>query len=338
MINIDKKNIQKKEFVTVEFLYKIVKNKFKLTLLTDDSGFGKKIFESHLHRPGLALAGFVGLFSYSRVQIFGNTEMKYLTQLNNPHRNSSLQKIFQFDIPCIVLTDDNKPFPEMIEIANEKHIPIFGTSYSTTKISYLMSDFLDDQFASKASIHGSYVDVYGIGMLFIGKSGIGKSEVSLDLVERGHRLVADDVVIITKKGEGILIGSGTELVKHYMEVRGIGLIDIKSIFGVRAIRLQKRLEVIVELELWDENVEYTRTGLENQFVNILDVDIPYVKLPIIPGKNITVISEVIALNYLLKHYGYEPSKVFQKRLAAQIAKNANPEESPYIDYFEHDFE
>jgi HPr kinase/phosphorylase len=201
-----------------------------------------------------------------------------------------------------------------------------------------MSDFLDDQFASRVSIHGSFVDVYGIGILFIGKSGIGKSEVALDLVERGHRLVADDVVIVTKKGEGILIGAGTELVKHYMEVRGIGLIDVKSIFGVRAIRFQKRLEVIVELEIWDENFEYTRTGLDNNSVNILDVDIPYVKLPIIPGKNITVISEVIALNYLLKHYGYEPAKIFQKRLEAKIAQNANIEDSRFIDYFEHDFE
>jgi HPr kinase/phosphorylase len=338
MINIDKKNIIKKEFVTVEFLYKIVKNNFKLTLFTNESGFDRKIFESHLHRPGLALAGFVGLFSYSRVQIFGNTEMKYLNQLAEPERINALKRIFQFEIPCIILTDDNQPFPEMTDLANEKHIPMFGSQYSTTKISFLVTDFLDDQFALKVSIHGSFVDVYGIGMLFIGKSGIGKSEVALDLVERGHRLVADDVVIITKKGEGILIGAGTELVKHYMEVRGIGLVDVKSIFGVRAIRFQKRLEVVVELEIWDENVEYTRTGLDNLFINILDVEIPLIKLPIIPGKNITVISEVIALNYLLKHYGYEPAKIFKRRLEEKIASKKNSEDSRFIDYFEHDFE
>ena len=190
--------------------------------------------------------------------------MKYLNQLNNPHRISSIQRIFQFNIPCILLTDDNQPFNEMIELANEYHIPMFGSPFSTTKLSYLVSDFLDDQFAPRISIHGSFVDVYGIGMLFVGKSGIGKSEVALDFVERGHRLVADDVIIVTKKGEGILMGSGTELVKHFMEVRGIGIIDVKSIFGVRAIRFQKRLEIIVELEIWDDNIHYTRTGLEKK--------------------------------------------------------------------------
>src|SRR5690606_10128456 len=141
--------------------------------------------------------------------------------------------------------------------------------------------------------------VYGVGVLFIGKSGIGKSEVALDLVERGHRLVADDIIILTKKGEGILMGSGTNLVKHFLEIRGLGIIDVKQMFGVRAIRFQKRLEIIVELEVWNDQSDYTRTGLDAATINISDVEIPYVKLPIVPGKNITVISEVISLNYLL---------------------------------------
>ncbi|MCX6150206.1 MAG: HPr(Ser) kinase/phosphatase [Ignavibacteriales bacterium] len=338
MIKIQNKHIVKKEHVTVDFLYKIVKDKFQLSLFTNTSGFDRKIYENHLHRPGLALAGFVELFSYTRVQIFGNTEMKYLNQLDEPARIETLKRIFQFDIPCIILTDGNNPFAEMIDLANDNNIPMFGTKYSTTKISFLISDFLDDQFASRVSIHGSFVDVYGIGILFIGKSGIGKSEVALDLVERGHRLVADDVIIVTKKGEGILIGSGTELVKHFMEVRGIGIIDVKSIFGVRSIRFQKRLEIIVELELWDDKQEYTRTGLEDKTANILDEEIPYIRLPIIPGKNITVIAEVIALNYLLKHYGYEPAKVLQKRLEEKIANKVKLEDRRFIDYFEHDFE
>jgi HPr kinase/phosphorylase len=237
----------------------------------------------------------------------------------------------------LVITDSNKPTDEMIELANKYKIPVFGSKYSTTKLSYLISDFLDDQFAPRLSIHGSFVDVYGVGMLFVGKSGIGKSEVALDLVERGHRLVADDVVILTKKGEGILIGAGTELVKHFMELRGIGIIDIRSMFGVRAIRYQKRLEVIIELEVWNSNSEYTRTGLDDSFMSLLDVEIPHVKLPIIPGKNITVISEIIALNYLLKHYGYDAAKVLQNRITRKIQQKSG-EMDRAIDYFEHDFE
>ena len=174
-------------------------------------------------------------------------------------------------------------------------------------------------------------------MLFIGKSGIGKSEVALDMVERGHRLVCDDVIILTKKGEGILMGTGTNVAKHFMEIRGLGIIDVERMFGIRAIRYQKRLEIIVELEIWDEKGEYTRTGLSEKTVAISGVDILYIKLPIIPGKNLTVISEVIALNYLLKHYGHDPAKILQDRLNLKI-KEKNKSGQRGIEYFEHDFE
>ena len=337
MIKIDQKAISRKEFITVEFLFRNSKDKFKLRLLSDESGFSKKIFEQNLHRPGLALAGFVDLFSYSRVQVFGNTEMRYLRQLSDDKKMESLERIFKFNIPCIILTDNNVAFPQLIEISNKYHLPLFSSPFSTTKFVFLVSDFLDDQFAPRISIHGSFVDVYGAGLLFVGKSGIGKSEVTLDLVERGHRLVADDIIILTKKGEGILMGSGTNLAKHFMEIRGLGIIDVERMFGIRAIRYQKRLEIIVELEVWDDKAEYTRTGLEEDFVSILDVEIPYVKLPILPRKNITVISEVISLNYLLKHYGYDASKIFQDRLTDKL-KGKKLDDLRGVDYFEHDFE
>jgi HPr kinase/phosphorylase len=337
MIKIDQKSISRREFITVEFFYKNSKDLFQLKLYSDESGFGRKIVEQNLHRPGLALAGFVDLFSFSRVQVFGNTEMRYLTQLHYEERKKSIDRIFQFNIPCIILTDSNKPFPELVELSNKHNIPVFGTPFTTTKLVYLVSDFLDDQFAERISIHGSFVDVYGTGMLFIGKSGIGKSEVALDLVERGHRLVADDLIILTKKGEGILMGSGTNVAKHFMEIRGLGIIDVERVFGIRAIRYQKRLEIVVELEIWDDKTEYTRTGLDEEVVSISGVDIPYIKLPILPGKNITVISEVIGLNYLLKHYGYKAAETFQDRLSKKIyEKNSNDLRG--VDYFEHDFE
>ncbi|MBA4250262.1 MAG: HPr kinase/phosphorylase [Chlorobiaceae bacterium] len=334
---IDEKSISKKEFITVRFFYEKVRNNFNLKLLSDESGLEKKITDRNIHRPGLALAGFVELFTFARVQVFGNTEITYLKNLSEEERVKSLTKIFRFDIPCIILSNNIDPFPEMLALSNQYNIPIFNTHLATTKLIYFISDFLEDQFALRAAVHASFVDVYGVGVLFVGRSGIGKSEVALDLIERGHRLVADDVIIITKKGPGILIGTGTELVKHFMEIRGLGLIDIAKMFGIRAIRFQKRLEVIVELENWDKDSDYTRTGLDERNTTILDVEIPHVKLPIIPGKNITVISEVIALHYLLKHYGYDAAKVFQRRLEASISNKSNNMERG-VDYFEHDFE
>jgi HPr kinase/phosphorylase len=336
-MKIDEKNISKKESITVEFFYNRTKNKFKLKLLNEQVGLTREIKDQNLHRPGLPLAGFLDLFSYSRIQVFGNTENRYLSNLNVEDRKNALETIFKYSIPCVVVTEDNKPSEEMINLANKYSIPIFGSSYSTTKLIYLIGDFLDDQFAPRLSIHGSFVDVYGVGMLFFGKSGIGKSEVALDLVERGHRLVADDVVILTKKGEGIIMGSGTDLVKHFMEIRGVGIIDVRSMFGVRAIRFQKRLEVLIELEVWDEQGEYTRTGLDDTNLMLMDIELPHIKLPIIPGKNITVISEVIALNYLLKLYGYDAAKTLQQRITDKINFKSN-EINRSIDYFGQDFE
>lgn len=336
-MKIDEKNITKKESITVEFFYNNVKDKFDIKRINEKVSLDKLIYEQNLHRPGLPLAGFLELFSSSRIQLFGNTEMKYLTNLSSDEKKKACERIFRFNIPCVIITNGNLPPEEMIEMADKYSIPIFSSKYETTKIAYLVSDFLEDQFAPRLSLHGSFVDVYGVGMLFVGKSGIGKSEVALDLVERGHRLVADDVIIFTKKGEGILIGSGTDLVKHFMEVRGIGIIDIQSMFGVRAIRFQKRLEIIIELEIWDENFEYTRTGLDDKFINVMGIEIPYVKLPILPGKNITVISEIISLNYLLKHYGYDAAKVLQQKLIDKIRQKQSSI-NRVIDYFEHDFE
>ena len=331
------KSISKKEFITVDFFYNSAKKLGKLSLLSENPDLEKKITDQNLHRPGLALAGFVDLFSFSRVQIFGNTEVRYLNKLSSDQQEKSLRTLFQFNVPCIILTGKNKPIPVLLELAKEKRVPIFYSPYNTTKLIYLLGDFLDDQFSQRITIHGSFVDVYGVGICFVGKSGVGKSEVALDLIERGHRLVADDVIILTKKGEGILIGSGTEIVKHNMEIRGLGIIDVERVFGIRAIRYQKRLEILVELEVWDDKENYTRTGLDEKTITISEIDLPYIKLPILPGKNITVISEVIALNYLLKHYGYDAAEIFKKRLSDRISdKNSNT--GRVTDYFEHDFE
>ncbi len=326
----------KKKAITVGFLFEKNKERLKLNALNGEVGFDREIHDKSIHRPGLALAGYVELFTYDRVQVFGNTEIRYLSHLTLPERVRSFQTVFQFDLPCIIVTNENKLDDELIAIASEHKVSVLQTPYETTKFVYFLSDFLDDQFAPQTSVHGTFIDVYGIGVLLTGRSGIGKSEIALDLIERGHRLVADDVVLITRKGEGILLGAGSEVAKHFMEIRGLGLIDVRAVFGIRSIRFQKRVELVVELQEWKPNIEYTRTGLDHETVSILDVDLPHIKLPIFPGKNITVIVEVIALDYLLKHYGYDAAKEFSKRLETTISEKTRGKR--VIDYFEHDFE
>ncbi|MBI5475526.1 MAG: HPr kinase/phosphorylase [Ignavibacteriales bacterium] len=327
-----------KDEITVGFLFRSNKERLKLESLTDEIGFDRIIKDKNIHRPGLALAGYVQLFRFDRVQICGNTEMRYLDHMEPKQRESALRTLFKFKVPCLLVTNSNKVDEQFLEVAREHGVAIFRTPVETTKLVYFLSDFLDDQFAPQTSVHGSFVDVYGIGLLLIGRSGIGKSEIALDLVERGHRLVADDIVMITRKGEGILMGAGTDLVKHFMEIRGLGLIDVRSMFGIRAIRFQKRVEVVVELMDWDPNAEYTRTGLDEEGVTLLDVQVLGVKLPIFPGKNVTVICEVIALNYLLKHYGYDAAKEFAKRLEVVISEKSKQIGERGVNYFEHDFE
>jgi HPr kinase/phosphorylase len=340
------KNVQevKKESITVDFFYNAAKDRFKLTKLTDgDKGLDGIIRDPHIHRPGLALAGYTGLFTFNRVQILGNTEMRYLKQLSPEQRTKVLKKLFSFEIPCICITFNNKPTEEFMELANKNNIPVFITPLETTKFAYFINDFLDDQFSPQIALHGSFVDVYGVGLLFYGRSGIGKSEIALDLVERGHRLVADDVVMISRKGDGILMGTGTELVKHFMEIRGLGIIDVRSVFGIRAIRFQKRVELLVHLEEWDPKKEYTRTGLDSENIDMLGVDLPFIRLPIFPGKNITVISEIIALNYLCKHYGYDAAKALSDKLEHAINNKSKGRDGKQgyersVEYLEHDFE
>jgi HPr kinase/phosphorylase len=327
----------RKHSITVGFLYETIKTRLKLEPLTN-VGFDNIIRDKSIHRPGLALAGYVALFTYDRVQVFGNTEVRYLKSMPLDERIKAFNTLFKFAIPCILVTNGNPVDKELIQLAADHNVPMFRTPLESTKAVYFLSDFLDDQFSPQTAIHGSFVDVYGLGLLFIGRSGIGKSEIALDLIERGHRLVSDDVVNVTRKGEGILIGAGTELVKHFMEIRGLGLIDVQSIFGIRAIRFQKRVEVVVELMEWKAAEDFTRTGLDLSTISILDVEIPHIKLPIFPGKNITVIAEVIALDYLLKHYGYDAAKEFSKRLETVIAQKNKGTAKRAIDYFEHDFE
>lgn len=304
--------------ISVRQLYEDNQDRLNLNLETGDFGLNRRIIEKDIHRPGLALAGFVDLFASHRVQVLGNTEILFLNKLDDNARIDALERFFKFEIPCIIITNSNPVPKEMVKLAGVNEVPIFRTPLSTTDLTHLLIDYLDDQFAPCTTIHGSLVDVYGTGMLFTGRSGIGKSEIALDLVERGHRLVSDDIVQITRKAEGVVIGSGTEMLKHYMEIRGVGIIDIRRMFGIRAIRLQKRIEMEIELAEWDGEEDYERLGLEEQKKEILGVSVQYVRLPIFPGRCIAVIAESLALNLHLKVYGFHPAREFNDLLTRSI--------------------
>lgn len=317
--------------LTVEKLFEDNQNRLKLKILNDKSSFQKKIKEKEVHRPGLALSGFVDVFTFKRVQVIGNTELAYLETLTPTKREASLRKVFEFDIPCIFITHNNQPLEELISIANENEISVFQSGFSTTHVIQILSSYLEKEFAPTKTIHGSLIDVHGVGVLITGRSGIGKSEVALDLVERGHRLVADDVIHLKRQTEGILIGTCSEALLHHMEIRGIGIIDVCSLFGVHAVRFQKRVEIEMHLEDWEEGKDYDRTGLEEHFVKYLDVAIPIVNLPIFPGKNITVLAEVIALNHLLKVYGQYTAREFNENLKEKIKTSETLKEYLFYD-------
>lgn len=329
-----------KRTLNVGILFSENQKKIKLQLLNSEAGFNRIISTYLLHRPGLALTGFLDVFTYERIQILGNTEIQYLSSLSKDRRKKVLEKVLSYDIPCIFITDNNKAPEELLPIADQRNICVFRTKYPTTDFFHLLGDYLNNAFAPRMTIHGTLVDVYGIGLLFTGRSAIGKSEIALDLVERGHRLVADDVVIITKKAEEILMGEGRELVEHHLEIRGLGLIDMRSTFGIRAVRVHKRIEVEVRLVDFDPNSDYERTGLDNQETTILGVKLPLIVLPINPGKNITVIAETIALNQLLKIYGHHTAEEFNKKLIQRMREKEKKhlQELKMRDFLDKDFE
>jgi HPr kinase/phosphorylase len=236
-------------------------------------------------------------------------------------------------LPCVVVTKGQEAPEELVTLAAAKGIAVIRTRLKTAEFYRRLKPFLDDAFAPATTVHGSLADVFGVGLLFRGRSGIGKSECVLDLVERGHRLVADDVVRVTKRGNDVLIGRGHEVSRHYMEIRGVGLIDIHALFGVRSVRQQKRIEVVVQLEDWDTGREYDRTGLDLQETDLLDVKLPLVTVPLNPGKNLTVICEVVAMNHLLRYSGVDSAHAFNDRLIRRMR-----EKRPVQEYLEEDYE
>lgn len=307
----------------------------QLEALTGDLGLDRPLNDPEVASPGLALAGFVGRFAPERLHVLGETEITYLRGLAPEDRRRVLATFFDFDLPLVFVTKGLEVPPELVELARARGTAVFRSALKTADFYRKVKPIIEDAFAPRTTLHGSLADVYGVGLLFQGRSGIGKSECVLDLVERGHRLVADDAVQVTRRGDGVLIGRGHELAGHHMEIRGIGLVDIPALFGIRSVRQQKRIEVVVVLADWESAQEVERTGLGRETIDILGVEIPKVMVPLNPGKNITVIAEVVAMMHLLRYAGVDVAAAFNERL---IRKMREKSERKVREYLQDDYE
>ena len=284
-------------------------------------GLDREINVPVLDRPGLALSGFFEKFAHKRIQVFGRGENAYLEKLEREGKRENLERMFEYPFPCSVFTHAFSPIPSFRELSKKNHCPILQTDLPTSEFSLRIIRVLNDIFAPHTTIHGVFVEVYGIGVLITGASGVGKSESALALIERGHRLVADDVVEIRCVGGNFLWGKGASAItSHHMEIRGLGIINITHLFGVGAIRDEKRVEIVVELEEWDPTKTYDRITAGEKTMEILGVKIPHLLVPIKPGRNIPIIIETAAMNERLKRMGYNPAADFNKSVRTWLEK------------------
>ena len=285
---------------------------------------------SDINRPGMALAGYTAVFLKERIQIVGNTELSYLATMTPEQQHEAVHRLFSLHPPCVIVTK-GLSLPALWKTeAEEFGVPVLQTPMDTTPFIHALAAFIDYRLAAQDFLNGELVDVFGVGLLITGDSGIGKSECALDLVDRGHRLIADDLVKVLRRGTGIVMGysaARSSELAHHIEIRGVGIVDVYSLYGVRAIRIQKRIEVEVKLVQWKQGMDYERTGIEEKLTDILGVRIPRVTIPVIPGKNLALVLEVIAKNHILKVFGYHPAKVFDDALTSVMSK------SPMIDPF-----
>jgi HPr kinase/phosphorylase len=290
-------------------------NSLNLRVLGGRAGLPRKILSPGLNRPGLALFGFYELFSWQHIQIFGRGEVAFLKKLESEENVDTIKKFFEWDIPCCIFTFGNEPTEAFFEEAERTGCPILQTDLETADFVERLTRILRTIFAPKESIHGVLIEVYGLGVLILGESGIGKSEAALELIKLGHRLVADDVVEIYCINGNILLGKGAnKIIAHHMEIRGIGVMNITHLFGIGAVRDKKQIQLVVKLENWDAEKNYDRLGAEDVYEKILGVSVPRIEIPVKPGRNIPVIIEAAAMNERLKRMGYHAAREFNHNI------------------------
>ena len=303
-----------------------VKETFNLEVVSGEEWLDREVTTSDVSRPGLEMAGFFDFYPAERIQLLGKKEMTYVERLPAIDRMKRLQRLCTPETPAFILAHGIEGPRELFYVASEQQIPILRTPHQTTRFSGMLTNFLEGKLAPMTTIHGVLVDVYGVGVLITGKSGVGKSETALELVKRGHRLVADDVVEIRQVAKNVLIGNSPKLLEHMLEIRGVGIIDLMVLFGASSVKDNKRILLAIDLELWDEEKEYDRLGLDEHKVKIIDSEITKLTVPVRPGRNLSVIIEVAAMDYRMKKLGINAAEQFTQRLEEEVRKNALKEE------------
>lgn len=304
---------------------KDVIDKFNFELVCGENGVNRPITTSDISRPGIELAGFFDYYPAERLQLLGKTELSFFTELDPEIRRERMEMLCTDMTPGIIVSRGMEPPLELIEAAKLNDVPVIRSHYKTTRLSSRVTNYLESQLAPTTAIHGVLVDIYGVGVLITGKSGVGKSETALELVKRGHRLIADDCVEIRQEDQDTLIGNSPELIKHLLEIRGLGIINVMTLFGAGAVRNFKKISLVINLELWDQTKVYDRLGLDEEKMKIIDVEIQKLTVPVRPGRNLAVIIEVAAMNFRLKRMGVNAAEQFTNRLSDVIEDSEHEE-------------
>jgi len=297
-----------------------------LGLLSGGDGLDRLVLSPHIQKTGLALAGFHEYLEPGRVLLFGQSEVRYLESLPSAARVATVRRVFSCEIPCVVLTGGFAPPPELLVESERARVPVCATVVVTPAAIAKLTATLDDILAERTTIHAVLMDILGLGVLIVGESGIGKSECALDLVVRGHRLVADDTVEIRRRAETVLIGNCPELTRNHMEIRGLGVINVRDLFGVASIRSSKRVELVVQLERWETGREYDRLGIDDASYEILGLRVPLIRMPVAPGRNVSIVVEVAARNQLLRTRGLHAARRFVARLDREIRDSGSDDD------------
>jgi HPr kinase/phosphorylase len=308
--------------LTAEILRSSALGDLEMRAVAGEAGLGRPVSWGRIQRPGLALAGFIPYIKPGRIQILGESELNYLDTMPVEVRRERIEAICALPIAAFVVTKGQRPPDDIVRECRRREVPLFVSDKTTSVVIQSITRVLEDELAPSTTLHGVLVDVYGMGVLLLGESGIGKSECALDLVHRGHRLVADDAVEIRRYPSGALVGRAAEMIRYHMELRGIGIINIKHLFGVSAVRASKSVELVIELQRWDPAKKYDRLGLDGETYGILDREIPLLRLPVASGRNLALLIEIAARNELLKSQGYDAAKEFAHRVDEEIAKNS----------------
>lgn len=313
------KNVLIKEEVSLpKVRTKDIIEKFDMELLSGEEGINRPITTTDISRPGLEIAGYFEYYPAERLQLLGKTELTFFEKLNPREKTERMEKLCTDITPGIIVTRDMEVPAELIEAAERESVPVMRSKQKTTRLSSHLTNYLESKLAPTTAVHGVLVDLYGIGVLITGKSGVGKSETALELVKRGHRLVADDCVEIRQEDIGTLVGNSPDLIEHLLEIRGVGIINVMTLFGAGAVRSHKRISLIIDLEIWDQKKSYDRLGLDEEKMRILDTDITKLTIPVRPGRNLAVIIEVAAMNFRLKRMGMNAAEQFTNRLSDVI--------------------